>query len=91
MDLNERLIQVRKDKAAVEAEEKKILEEINKPKKLKFGDVVEGNFGVRVMLYDSSGELVAFDRDGHEVGGNSPHFYKTLKNMFKDNLLDLDN
>ena len=56
-----------------------------------FGDIVEGESGDRVMLYNSSGELRAFDRNGREVGGNSPHFYKTLENMFKDNLLDLDN
>lgn len=91
MDLNERLIQCRKDKEAIEAEEKKLLAEINKPKTLNFGDIVNCKNGDRVMLYDCDGSLNAYSKNGEDVGGNNPGFYTKIDNIFEpDNLLELD-
>ena len=50
MNLNERLIQCRKDKEAIEQQEKQILEQMKEEtRKFKLEDVVRGKNGERVI------------------------------------------
>ena len=58
MNLNERLVQCRKDKSAIEAEEKKILKEMEKGK-VKHGDILEDD-GFRLLVIEINGQLEAF-------------------------------
>ena len=98
MSLQERLTQCRADKAAIEANERELLDQIKESEAAervpKFGDVVDCLHGERVVLYDAGGRLCVFkcSSTGFPVQDLTPlSFYAfTGGNIFKDNLLNLD-
>ena len=92
-NLQERLNQCRNDIAVLQEQEKELKQQIEKKEKPKFGDVVKlrGWGAKRIVLYNEIGELVAFSKRGFQVGGLMPHQYLTTgRNIFTNNLLDLD-
>ena len=91
-NLQERLEQCRKDKAAIEVLEKELERQIRENKEPKFGDIVTCPHGLRVVLFDlSKNQLMTFNEHGNSVGSVDCGYYsKTGKNIFKDNLLGLD-
>jgi hypothetical protein len=96
MNLQERLEQCRKDKAAIENEEQELLEQIEKEKVFKPGDIVKFKRGFqqrrRIILFsEKKGCLAAFNKRGEAIGWSnlSQDYIKTGKNIFTNNLLDL--
>jgi len=90
-NLQERLKQCRKDKAAIEVLEKELEKQIKENEELKFGDIVDCTHGKRIVLYcPKRKKLRAFDMHGNSVGdANSTFYMQTGKNIFKNNLLGL--
>ncbi len=98
MNLQERLAECRKIKTDVEKEEQELLEQIEKERKIEFGDIIEFRdplFGFRIALFEpKTQQLVAYNKNGIIVGGQytkiDVNYKKTGKNIFKDNLFNLD-
>lgn len=93
-NFQERLEQCRKDKAAIEQQEKEILEQIAQPKQLTFGDVVINIYGERrIILFDKKKNcLCAFGRNGTVQGWSDINndYRFAGQNLFANNLLGLD-
>lgn len=92
-NLQERLEQCRKDKVAIEEQEKGLLEQIELQKNgnaLQHGDIVTCEWGRRIVLYDCTGKLAIYNMNGTVTGDNDPNYYqKTGSNLFIDNLFNL--
>jgi len=93
-NLQERLSQCQKDIKVLREQETELREQIEKQKTPKFGNIVEvkSTKERRVVLYDEGEKLLwAFSKDGQIVGNAVDSVYcQTGKNIFTDNLLNLD-
>jgi len=93
--VDEKIAQCEKDIESLEKNLRKLKEERKKNKEPKFGDIVEyhslsGNIWRRTWLYSSDGRLKAFGKDGREIAGQYAGYKSISKNIFNDNLLNLD-
>lgn len=67
--------------------------ELGIQEEIKFGDIVTCHFGLRAVLYDSTGTLIAVNKYGNKTGsvnGNSCVYTRIGKNIFENNALNLN-